>query len=96
MIDIATEHHIPLNETPERVPSRPHVSTCWRWARRGVRGHKLETIVIGGRRYTSREALERFFTALNQPQPTTKSGSDQQREQQLAQIDQRLTEMGID
>jgi hypothetical protein len=40
-----------------------HVATLWRWAHRGVRGVRLETVMVGGIRYTSREALERFVAA---------------------------------
>jgi len=36
-------------------------ATVWRWAQKGVRGIRLESSLIGGIRYTSREALERFF-----------------------------------
>lgn len=68
MIDTAREHIVLLNKVPQEVANRPHVSTCWRWWRHGIRGVKLETVVIGGRRYTSREALQRFFQELNQPQ----------------------------
>jgi hypothetical protein len=32
---------------------------------RGVRGVVLESVLIGGARYTSEEALERFFAAQN-------------------------------
>lgn len=47
--------------------------TAWRWALRGVGGIKLESIKIGGTRYTSREACQRFLERLNgvAPQPTT-------------------------
>ena len=38
-------------------------TTVWRWATRGVRGVKLETMNIGARRFTSREAFERFVAA---------------------------------
>lgn len=34
--------------------------TVWRWSRSGVRGVVLESFVSGGRRFTSREAYERF------------------------------------
>lgn len=44
--------------------------TAWRWALRGVRGVRLESTIIGGRRYTSREACERFLAQLNgEPEP---------------------------
>lgn len=31
----------------------PDVTTVWRWRSRGVRGIRLDTVCIGGRRYTS-------------------------------------------
>ncbi|MCA9238362.1 MAG: DUF1580 domain-containing protein [Planctomycetales bacterium] len=34
--------------------------TVWRWSKRGVRGVQLESIAIGGRRYTTWEAYARF------------------------------------
>lgn len=48
-----------------------HVSTVWRWVLRGLGGHHLESVRIGGRRITSREAFARFIAATNgQPLPT--------------------------
>ena len=40
-----------------------HYSTLHRWRIRGCRGVKLETILIGGHRYTSSEAIRRFLRA---------------------------------
>ena len=40
-------------------------STCYRWRTRGCRGVKLETILIGGSRFTSLEALDRFVEQTN-------------------------------
>ena len=45
-----------------------HSATVWRWALRGVRGRKLRTILVGGRRYVLREDLERFL-APNEHSP---------------------------
>ena len=63
---------IPINEVPRRLPRRGgkkvHISTVWRWVNRGVRGVKLESLTIGGRRYVRPEALEVFLEALNRPQ----------------------------
>ena len=48
-----------------RNSNRPiHLSTLIRWRTRGVRGIKLEAVRIGGRWFTSREALARFITRL--------------------------------
>jgi hypothetical protein len=64
-----------LTQAANHLPVRPHASTLWRWYKRGVRGIKLETLVVAGRRYTSLEALERFVAsstaaADGQPHPT--------------------------
>lgn len=65
MIDISAEELIPIRDVPKRLPQRPngkavHVSAVYRWVQRGVRGHRLEAIRIGGTSYTSLEALQRF------------------------------------
>ena len=67
MIDTNTEQIFPLVTTGDHLPggraNRVNRSTPYRWVFKGVRGVKLETICIGGTRWTSREALERFFQA---------------------------------
>ena len=54
------ESLLSLGDAAKTLPNSPHISTVWRWVNRGVRGVVLETIVIAGRRFTSREALQRF------------------------------------
>ena len=44
-----------------------HVATVWRWVLRGVRGRKLPSVMIGGRRYVARKALATFLDAQNVP-----------------------------
>jgi hypothetical protein len=66
MIDIHEETVIPVREIPARIPDNPrtgkkvNLATVFRWSQRGVRGIKLETILIGGTRHSSLEALQRF------------------------------------
>src|SRR3954451_16053781 len=43
------------------------VSTLYRWRLQGVRGHKLPTILIGGRRAVLRADLDEFLARLSQP-----------------------------
>ena len=74
-IDIHNEHLMQLSEAADWLPrhrgKKIHLSTLWRWAKRGVQGVRLETIRIGGRTYTSREALQRFAIRRTvQPTPT--------------------------
>ncbi len=71
MFDTIAEKPIPLDQIPpEAIPGRGgkpvHQVTLGLWHRRGVRGVKLETIMIGGRRCTSIEALNRFYQAVSQ------------------------------
>jgi hypothetical protein len=63
MCNLQLETLVALCQAGKLLPGRPHVSTLYRWHLRGIRGIRLETILIGGRRYTSQEALERFFAA---------------------------------
>ena len=65
MIDPFCEQLLTLTKAARNIPSRTghglNPSTVWRWAKVGVRGVRLETVLVGGIRYTSREALTRFF-----------------------------------
>ncbi len=67
-INISTESIKPLAAAARTVPGRKpgagiNPATVWRWAMRGVKGVRLETLLVGGTRYTSDEALQRFFEA---------------------------------
>ena len=66
MIDISIESLLTLREAAAQLHGRPHISTIARWVSRGVRGVHLETVRIGGRTYTSTEALSRFAAACSQ------------------------------
>jgi hypothetical protein len=76
MIDINTEHLLTLAQAARLRPAgrqgRPtHPSTVYRWISRGLRGHRLESIRLGGTLYTSREALQRFAEQLTLEQGGT-------------------------
>jgi hypothetical protein len=60
---LLAESLLSLSEAGRTLPQRPSPVTMWRWSRRGIRGIRLESILIGGRRFTSREALGRFIAA---------------------------------
>jgi len=75
MIDTIEEKPIPLDQIPaEHIPGRGgkpvHQVTLSLWYRRGIRGVKLETILIGGRRCTSLPALNRFYQAVSRARST--------------------------
>ena len=57
--------YVLLSKAAAFFPNRPSVASLWRWAIRGVRGVRLATIAIGGRRFVSRDAVNEFLEALN-------------------------------
>lgn len=96
-IDIDTEDLVRVpTEAAKLIPGRPNASTVWRWHRRGVRGIRLETCVVGGRRFTSRAAIQRFVERVtaaadgSAPASTPKS-----RAPAIAQAERELNQAGI-
>src|SRR5436190_235143 len=83
MIDLLAETLIPFSQAARELPGRPHRATLHRWRSRGVRGVKLETCLVGGRRFTSYEAIKRFSVevtaasdGLPPPALTPRAGRD--------------------
>jgi hypothetical protein len=65
--DLANEKLLTIPEAAQCVPGergKRGVSTLWRWIAKGARGVKLESVLIGGKRYTSEEALARFIARV--------------------------------
>ncbi|QEF97735.1 hypothetical protein Mal15_17790 [Stieleria maiorica] len=58
-MDLLTEDLMPLAEAAELV--NVHTATVHRWRSRGLNGVKLETLRLGGKISTSRQALTRFI-----------------------------------
>ena len=101
MIDIANEEPIALRNVPSILPAtgrgkRLQVSAVYRWVQRGLDGVKLEVIRIGGRRYTSVEALQRFAEHRTQPHgqgsvgPATSPVRQRQVERAATQVEKTL------
>lgn len=91
MIDVNDENVFSLNEALKRIPGRPHISTIHRWRMRMNR--PLETVKIGGRIFTSQEAIERFIR--NCTDPTTKTRTSKARQRAIDESDRTLAEAGI-
>ncbi len=98
MIDTSSETLIPFSEARTAFPGRKRLAlqTLHRWRLPpGVRGVQLETCVVGGLRYTSRQAIDRFIAAQNcdeQPAPTITA---KQRRVQAEAANRVLQEAGI-
>lgn len=70
VINLDTDELITLAEAARTLPGGAvHVSTVHRWRLRGVRGVRLPTLLRGGIRYTSRQAIASWIVA------TTAAGS---------------------
>ena len=67
MSGILGETLVSLKDACGLVPGRKKLGlpTIQRWRRDGVRGVRLETTLVAGRRFTSREAIERFLESVN-------------------------------
>jgi Protein of unknown function (DUF1580) len=108
MINQSNETLLSLTDAAKAVPpidgKRPHVSTLWRWCRKGVRGTHLEYVRLGNRVCTTAEAIARFTHRLAEadepiaspattPQP--KGRSLQQRERDIENAERQLDAAGI-
>ena len=62
--DIQQDSLLTLAEAAAAMRRPVHVSTLHRWRLRGVRGIKLETVLVGGNRFTTMSAVQRFSEAV--------------------------------
>jgi len=87
-IDIESEKVIPLGAAPRHTPGRPHLATVYRWATRDE--NPLETLKVGGRLFTSVEAIRRFIGRCTNPdevpRPVTNEARQQTVEKELAAV----------
>lgn len=102
---LISETILSFSEAAKALPKingrRPHATTLWRWARKGLKGVRLETRRVGARFVTSAEALERFSEALaaidlpgNHPPPqTNRRGAG--RHHAVDQAEHKLRNAGI-
>ena len=86
MPNLLDEDLLPFAQGVRSLPGRPSVSAGYRYIGRGCRGVHLETIVVGGRRFTSRQALRRFVAGTTAaangpslPKPMATHDSDDDR-----------------
>lgn len=97
-IDVNTEHLLTFSALAKLLPRRrqgcpTHVSTIHRWHHPGVGGVRLEAVRIGGSWMTSKEAYERFCTALTNQAEGSTSVRDAGRDEK--QIEKLLDDCGI-
>jgi hypothetical protein len=95
-INIETESLLTLAEASAMLPGRPSMCAIWRWRMKGVRGRRLETVVIGGRPYTSREALARFARQQGGADAVPKVRTPKQRERAIRAAERELSQGSVE
>lgn len=96
MIDTKHEELLTIPQAAKEVPPVGISIACaWRWALHGTRGRRLDSVVIGGRRYTSKQAIERFLNHSHSTESTTPSSNSASREKAIAKAEAELSAMGL-
>jgi hypothetical protein len=61
MIDVLRDQLLGITAAARLLPGRPHCGTIMRWVQKGLGGERLEAVKVGGKWYTTREALNDFI-----------------------------------
>ena len=97
MCDLLNEDRLTMGELA-RQEDLNHC-TIWRWTGRGVKGVQLETFSIGGRRFTTQQAFQRFVAATtaaaNGQAATPASRTNRQRETAIDKAERELKKAGV-
>jgi hypothetical protein len=97
MSDILNEQRLTLTELAQL--EGVNACTVWRWTKRGVRGVKLETFSVGGKRFTTQEARARFAAACTIAaqgiEPAAANLTKRQREASIARAERELAKVGV-
>ena len=93
---------------PRHGNRKVHVSTLWRWARKGIQGVRLRTWRFGNRIFTTEPALLDFAVELaklppnrkasrrsGHPSPFLRKRTDKQRQRDIEQAMNELKKAGI-
>jgi hypothetical protein len=96
-IDLTKETVFPVTEAPEHIPGGPSQASVWRWVLTGVGGVKLESILIGGKRFTSAESIQRFCDRRTAAADgdTPPNQTQRQREREITAAERESIEAGI-
>lgn len=67
----SNDEYIAISEVSRYIPGRPSRSTVWRWMLNGVRGHRLASVHVGGRRFVTKAAIKAWLKAINEADTTS-------------------------
>lgn len=94
MPDLLQEELLPFALAIRSLPGTPHVSTGYRYAMQGIRGVVLETVKVGGKRFTSRQAIMRFIAALTRVTTPSQNARSSKAPASQLQVNKRLNSLG--
>jgi Protein of unknown function (DUF1580) len=84
MIDPKREELRSFAQISKEHPIHPSVASLWRWCLRGIKGHHCESLVYGGRRYSTLEAVDRFAAVLSANRSESEPPASRQRQDEIA------------
>lgn len=95
-MDILSETRLSLTELARREGVA--IPTVWRWRKKGVKGVRLETFVVGSKPWTTEEAFARFVqrtTAVADGQQAPAARTARQRQKAITHAELECDEAGI-
>ena len=96
MIDRGKEFLLAPAQACKVFPGGISLPTYWRYiGPRGVRGVQLESFVCGGKRWTTKEAIDRFIAAQNADDTPAVAITPSQRRKQSEAAQQELERLGV-
>jgi len=99
MIDVETETLMLPREVCRMFPGRSGkgiaLCTVMRWMLKGRKGHKLESLLVGGQRYTTREAVGRFLSKLNRGAKHRTRRQRDNRDREMQRVEHELAAEGF-
>jgi hypothetical protein len=97
MIDLKHDELLSLAKAREwigdRTGSLPSRMSIYTWIHKGIKGVKLEAAKIGGKIYTSVEALERFANRDNESPAPAVLPLSKRRQREIAEANRRAKEL---
>lgn len=98
-IDITKEKLILFSQLPNHLPPQPsgkkiHLSACYRWKNQGLVGIRLRTVFVSGNRYTSAEAVNKFWAEVTAAKDGRRSAGIKRVSRAKAEADSDLDQAG--
>lgn len=85
----------PADGVEELTGDRPAPTTCWRWISKGLCGHKLESVKVMGRTFTSRPAIRRWLTVVEAARTQAQGNQGTEPDERPPNVQRKLEAAGL-